>query len=270
MLYPVSRPAVPQAPHLARDEVDRRAGVPDRPAPPLAPVAGAAREAPCGRGRLTVFPTIGYLHPDQSHFTSRHFWEVGALDAQADLRLARPADRRDRRRGERDAGPVARRLARPLARDAEEPGRNARRARPTTASAPTRCGTSPASCSRTRSARSARPPQPATRPSSPQARRRSSRTRSAATSAASSATTARRQLQHEGEVPRDRLRRPAPGARRAARRRLPDQHRRDHRARHLRHPLRPARCPQRRASGRSPTGSRPSRPTSSSVTWAAA
>ena len=35
------------------------------------------------RGRLTVFPAIGYSHPDQSHFTSRHFWEVGALDPQA-------------------------------------------------------------------------------------------------------------------------------------------------------------------------------------------
>ena len=34
------------------------------------------------RGRLTVFPAIGYSHPDQSHFTSRHFWEVGALDPQ--------------------------------------------------------------------------------------------------------------------------------------------------------------------------------------------
>jgi uncharacterized protein (DUF1501 family) len=35
------------------------------------------------RGRLAVFPTIGYQHPDQSHFTSRHFWEVGGLDARA-------------------------------------------------------------------------------------------------------------------------------------------------------------------------------------------
>jgi uncharacterized protein (DUF1501 family) len=33
-------------------------------------------------GKLTVFPAIGYTHPDQSHFTSRHFWEVGALDPQ--------------------------------------------------------------------------------------------------------------------------------------------------------------------------------------------
>lgn len=35
------------------------------------------------RGRLTVFPAIGYSHPDQSHFTSRHFWEVGALDPKS-------------------------------------------------------------------------------------------------------------------------------------------------------------------------------------------
>jgi uncharacterized protein (DUF1501 family) len=30
-------------------------------------------------GKLTVLPAVGYAHPDQSHFTSRHFWEVGAL-----------------------------------------------------------------------------------------------------------------------------------------------------------------------------------------------
>ena len=33
-------------------------------------------------GKITVFPAIGYSHPDQSHFTSRHYWEVGALDPQ--------------------------------------------------------------------------------------------------------------------------------------------------------------------------------------------
>src|SRR3954451_6579599 len=32
-------------------------------------------------GKVSVFPAVGYDHPDQSHFTSRHFWEVGALDA---------------------------------------------------------------------------------------------------------------------------------------------------------------------------------------------
>ncbi len=31
-------------------------------------------------GKVTVMPAIGYEHPDQSHFNSRHFWEVGALD----------------------------------------------------------------------------------------------------------------------------------------------------------------------------------------------
>ena len=29
--------------------------------------------------KVTVFPAIGYDHPDQSHFTSRHYWEVGEL-----------------------------------------------------------------------------------------------------------------------------------------------------------------------------------------------
>jgi uncharacterized protein (DUF1501 family) len=36
-------------------------------------------------GKLTVIPGIGYDHPDQSHFTSRHYWEVGALDTRAGL-----------------------------------------------------------------------------------------------------------------------------------------------------------------------------------------
>jgi uncharacterized protein (DUF1501 family) len=34
-------------------------------------------------GKVSVIPAIGYDHPDQSHFTSRHYWEVGALDARA-------------------------------------------------------------------------------------------------------------------------------------------------------------------------------------------
>ncbi|MDX6661697.1 MAG: hypothetical protein QOJ55_2519 [Solirubrobacteraceae bacterium] len=36
-----------------------------------------------GEGKVTVLPAIGYDHPDQSHFTSRHFWEVGATDTRA-------------------------------------------------------------------------------------------------------------------------------------------------------------------------------------------
>ncbi|MDX6554805.1 MAG: hypothetical protein QOD86_1000 [Miltoncostaeaceae bacterium] len=31
-------------------------------------------------GKLTVLPGVGYQDPNQSHFTSRHYWEVGALD----------------------------------------------------------------------------------------------------------------------------------------------------------------------------------------------
>ena len=33
-----------------------------------------------GEGKVTVLPGIGYTHPNQSHFTSRHFWEVGATN----------------------------------------------------------------------------------------------------------------------------------------------------------------------------------------------
>lgn len=30
--------------------------------------------------KMTVFPAISYASPNHSHFTSRHYWEVGALD----------------------------------------------------------------------------------------------------------------------------------------------------------------------------------------------
>ena len=46
--------------------------------PSAAPLATLHSE-----GKVSVFPAIGYDHPDQSHFTSRHYWEVGALDAGA-------------------------------------------------------------------------------------------------------------------------------------------------------------------------------------------
>ncbi len=32
-------------------------------------------------GKVSVFPAIGYEPADESHFTSRHYWEVGQLDA---------------------------------------------------------------------------------------------------------------------------------------------------------------------------------------------
>jgi len=34
-----------------------------------------------GEGKLSVLPAVGYSDPNESHFTSRHFWEVGATDA---------------------------------------------------------------------------------------------------------------------------------------------------------------------------------------------
>jgi uncharacterized protein (DUF1501 family) len=34
-----------------------------------------------GEGKVSAMPAIGYDHPDQSHFTSRHYWQVGATDA---------------------------------------------------------------------------------------------------------------------------------------------------------------------------------------------
>jgi len=33
-----------------------------------------------GEGKVSVFPAIGYDHPDQSHFTSRHYYEIGELN----------------------------------------------------------------------------------------------------------------------------------------------------------------------------------------------
>lgn len=47
-----------------------------------APAASALRTLHT-EGKVTVATAIGYDHPDQSHFTSRHFWEVGALDTGA-------------------------------------------------------------------------------------------------------------------------------------------------------------------------------------------
>jgi uncharacterized protein (DUF1501 family) len=44
--------------------------------PSLKPLATLHAE-----GKVAVAPAIGYTHPDQSHFTSRHFWEVGATNA---------------------------------------------------------------------------------------------------------------------------------------------------------------------------------------------
>ncbi len=38
-----------------------------------------------GEGKVSVLPAVGYTHPDQSHFTSRHYWQVGATDAHLNV-----------------------------------------------------------------------------------------------------------------------------------------------------------------------------------------
>ena len=47
------------------------------------PAAGGLSQL-YGEQKVSVMPAIGYTNADQSHFTSRHYWEVGATDA--DLR----------------------------------------------------------------------------------------------------------------------------------------------------------------------------------------
>ena len=45
------------------------------------PAAAALRDLHA-EGKVSVMPAVGYENPDQSHFTSRHFWEVGQLDTR--------------------------------------------------------------------------------------------------------------------------------------------------------------------------------------------
>jgi len=45
------------------------------------PAAGSFAKLHDG-GKMTVFPGIGYTSPDMSHFTSRHYWEVGVTETR--------------------------------------------------------------------------------------------------------------------------------------------------------------------------------------------
>ncbi len=42
--------------------------------------AAAGLAALHDEGKVSAFPAIGYDHPDQSHFTSRHYYEIGQLE----------------------------------------------------------------------------------------------------------------------------------------------------------------------------------------------
>ena len=105
--------------------------------PALAPLATLHDE-----GKVTVMPSIGYDHPDQSHFTSRHYWEVGATDAHLLTGwLGRYLDVVGNA-GQPAAGPLDDRFALADARHGQGAGRGDRRARASTTS------TSPASGAR--------------------------------------------------------------------------------------------------------------------------
>ena len=64
-----------------------------------------------GEGKVSVMPTIGYTDPDQSHFTSRHYWEVGATQADLHDRLDGPLPRPRRHRRQPASRALPRRLA---------------------------------------------------------------------------------------------------------------------------------------------------------------
>ena len=78
---PGGRPAVLRAPPDARARADR--------GPRRSPRTRRLRWHPAagglatlhGEGKVSVLPAIGYDNSDKSHFTSRHYWEVGATDA---------------------------------------------------------------------------------------------------------------------------------------------------------------------------------------------
>lgn len=79
VLYPASDPLYAQLrPKLA---LPASSGLPFAEDPRLLWHPSAAPLATLhGEGKLTVLPAVGYDHPDKSHFTSRHYWEVGATD----------------------------------------------------------------------------------------------------------------------------------------------------------------------------------------------
>jgi uncharacterized protein (DUF1501 family) len=80
MLFPAGHPQYASLrPQLALAPTDGESFTEDtslRWHPALSPLCQLHAE-----GKVTVAPAIGYTNADQSHFTSRHYWEVGATDA---------------------------------------------------------------------------------------------------------------------------------------------------------------------------------------------
>ena len=126
---PDGRPALPPAPAAARAACRRRHRCSRRTrASPGTPRSRPLAELH-GEGKVSVMPGIGYDHPNQSHFTSRHFWEVGAADERLVDRLARPLPRPGRQPRQPAPGPLARLEPAAVARDGEDARRRRRRSR---------------------------------------------------------------------------------------------------------------------------------------------
>jgi uncharacterized protein (DUF1501 family) len=71
-LYSKLRPSIAQAPGAGQPFTEDTRLQWHPGATPLAELHG--------EGKVAAFPAIGYEHPDQSHFTSRHYYEIGELD----------------------------------------------------------------------------------------------------------------------------------------------------------------------------------------------
>ena len=91
-------------------------------------------------GKVSVMPAIGYGDPNQSHFTSRHYWEVGsstrsAASAGSGATSTSTAPTTTRSRGSRSTGASRPRWRRPTSRSRRS------RTPSTSRSAPATCGT---------------------------------------------------------------------------------------------------------------------------------
>jgi uncharacterized protein (DUF1501 family) len=79
VLFPAGDPLYPQLRRRLRLDPAKAVRLTDDDRlwwhPSLGPLAALHAE-----GKVTVIPAIGYTDANQSHFTSRHFWEVGATD----------------------------------------------------------------------------------------------------------------------------------------------------------------------------------------------
>ena len=99
--------------------------------------------------KVTVLPAVGYTHADQSHFTSRHYWEVGATDG---LRCGRAGSdgtsTGSGRRTTRSRGSRSTTRSRPPSRPPRFPSRRSRAPTNTTSTASASGARSSSGCSR--------------------------------------------------------------------------------------------------------------------------